>query len=291
MDEAKQKISQTDLLIEKLYGELSFLSQKLEHLEKDKVGKKELSQELEKHHSLIDDLQNSYEKQETNYRENIKIALKMVQKIEEPITNVSDSLQKISNKTKEFETKKSLDSCLATLEKLKKQCTDSNSYFDTLLAEKQFSSKEYSLQELFSVFQKHPLQPFVKFPSIAQEQVIIHWDLLEKIHYQIFEFLYKEALVDKGVKIMFQSIPPELALSNKWTVCTSFYFATKEKLVWNEKWEDSLSYTQEQKNKIPLKWLHWKKELNQYQGDFYIEEENLQIQGFSVLLPFQPVNS
>ena len=283
----KQKISQTDLLIEKLYDELSFLSQKLARLESDKVGKIELSEKLEHHHFLINNLQTQYKKQEISYKKNIKIAMKMMQQIKDPIANVSNSLQKISDKTKELETKKSLNSCLNTLAKLKQQCYDSESYFDILLTEKKFTSKECSLQEIFTALNQHPLYGDLKFSEILSEKIITKKELLQAIFYEIFDFLYQAILPANKVSIVMQKISPDNSLNNQWNTCISFYFQSKEKILWNKDWENSLQYTADEQNKIPLKWLYWKKELNLYQGEFYVEEEENQVEGISLTLPFQ----
>lgn len=285
-EEQKQKVSETDLLIEKLYDELSFLSQKITQLESNKVSKTELSQKLEHHHFLIDNLQDQYEKQEVSYKENIKIALKIMQQIKEPVESVSNSLQIISNQTKESETKKSLDSCLQTLEKIKQHCYDSDSYFDVLLTEKKITSKEVDLQKLFTTLIQHPVYNHLQFSEMLTEKIIVKKELLYAILYEIFEFLYQD-LPSKKINVTVQKISPETALNNQWNLCISFYFSPKNKMFWNQNWENSLQYTAEQKNKIPLQWFYWKKELNLDQGELYVEEENSQVQGFSLTLPFE----
>ena len=278
--------SKTDVLIEKLYTELSFLSQKVGYLESNKIDKEDLSKELANQHLLMDDLENQYEKQQESYKENIKIALKMVQKIQDPISAVSKSLKKISVDTREVETKKSLDSCLTTLEKLKKQCSNSNYYFDTLLKEKKFLLEKKNLQKLFTKLQKHPLYHFLEIPTLPSKTVIITWELLEFLHYEIFQFLYQEAILDKKISVKYKEIPAEVALNNQSNICISFLFTTKTNLVWNKLWENSLRYNEEEKDKIPLQWFHWKKYLNQYQGEFFVEEEK-KVTGFSFSIPFQ----
>ena len=292
--EAKQQkqISQTDLVIQELYDKLSVVSQRVEDLESTKLDKQELAQELERHYSLIDDLQSQYERQKLEYKENIKIASKMLQQIKKPIDEVSNSLQKMLAETKETAAQKYLSACLLTLKKLKQQCSDSNVYFNSLLAEKKYPTQECSLQNLFLQLEHHKLYPLIKqqTSSIEQKNIITNLQLLESMNYKIFEFLYKEADPQEGVKILLQEISPDASLNNKWNICISFYFKSLNKITWSRDWQNSISYTENETNKIPLELFFWKKELNLYQGDFFIEEKDGIVEGFSVVLPFEMVS-
>ena len=86
--------TKTDSLIQELRTELTELSYKVQKLESTKVSKEILYQELEHNNSIINDLRSQYEKQNVEYKENISIASKMIQKIQMPISQVSKNLQK-----------------------------------------------------------------------------------------------------------------------------------------------------------------------------------------------------
>ena len=189
----EETTTNTDSLIQELRTELTELSYKVQELESTKVSKEILYQELEHNHSIINDLRSQYEKQNVEYKENISIASKMVQKIQMPISEVSQNLQNLKNHSQEKQVQESLNSCLDTLKKLMNQCNESSAYFNSLLDNKQYPLQDCSIEDVFKNCLNHPLYPLCEFKveKKIQQKITLCISLLQEILQKFFDFLEK----------------------------------------------------------------------------------------------------
>ncbi len=289
----KETTTDTDSLIQELREELTELSYKVQELESTKVSKEILYQELEHNHSIINDLRSQYEKQNVEYKENISIASKMVQKIQEPISQVSQNLQNLKEQTQEKQIQESLNSCLDTLEKLMNQCNESSAYFSSLLDDKQYPLQDCFALDIFKNCFNHPLYPLCEFQieEKIKQKIILRLTLLQNISQKFFSFLQKTAQPQSAICISIKEITPESSLNNLLNLNIKIHFCTKKDFFWLNNWQDSLSIGEDNEDKLPLEWCLWKKELMSNKGDFFIEEKNQKINGISIMVPFTYSNT
>ena len=217
----------------------------------------------------------------------------MVQKIQTPISEVSQSLQNLKKQTQEKQFHKSLNSCLSILDKLMNQCDESSSYFNSLLDEKQYSLQDCFVHDIFKSCFEHPLYPLCKFQieEKVKQKIILRITLLQKILQKLFFFLQKSAQPQSAIRISIQEITPESSLNNLLNLNVKIHFQTKKDFFWLNNWKDSISIGEDNEDKLPLEWCLWKKELMSNKGDFFIEEKNQKINGISIVIPFTYSNT
>ncbi len=280
--------TKTDSLIQELRTELTELSYKVQKLESTKVSKEILYQELEHNNSIINDLRSQYEKQNVEYKENISIASKMIQKIQMPISQVSKNLQNLKGQSQEKQIQESLNSCLDTLEKLMNQCNESSDYFNSLIDNKQYPLEDCFTEDIFKNCLNHSLHPLCEFKveKKIQQKIILCISLLQEILQKFFDFLEKSIQPQSPIQIFIQEITPESSLNNLLNLNIKIHFKTKKDFFWLDSWQNSLSIGGDDEDKLPLEWCLWKKELVSNRGDFFVEEKNKKINGISIVMPF-----
>ena len=290
MNDSKIKESentQTDTVLQELREELAYLSQKVFDLEKNKANKTVLYQELYQQHSIINDLRSQYEKQAIEYKENIKIAAKMLSNIKEPIYVVTQSLKKLASQT-DKPTKDAIENCLLTLTNLINQCTESSSYFDSLLEKNDYTMKNCYIEEILQVCNSFKIYSLcnIDFTEIASQKLLIKLDLIQKFLLNIFEFLEFAVDYDSKINITIKTIYPQVSLNNELNLNIIIDFTTKQPIFWKQNWQDSIGLDNLNNNKIPLGWYKLKKDLNYNNGDLFIEEKDKIVKGVSLTLPF-----
>ena len=226
--------TKTDSLIQELRTELTELSYKVQKLESTKVSKEILYQELEHNNSIINDLRSQYEKQNVEYKENISIASKMIQKIQMPISQVSKNLQNLKGQSQEKQIQESLNSCLDTLEKLMNQCNESSDYFNSLIDNKQYPLEDCFTEDIFKNCLNHSLHPLCEFKveKKIQQKIILCISLLQEILQKFFDFLEKSIQPQSPIQIFIQEITPESSLNNLLNLNIKIHFKTKKDFFW-----------------------------------------------------------
>ena len=212
----------------------------------------------------------------------------MVQKIQEPISQVSQNLQNLKGQNQEKQFQESINICLDTLEKLMSQCNESNAYFNALLDDKQYLLKNCFVKDVFKNCFNHPLYSLCEFQieEKMKQKIILRITLLQRILKKFFAFLENIAQTQSAIRISIQEISPEYSLNNLLNLNIKIHFKTKKDFLWLDNWQDSLSIGEDSEDKLPLEWCLWKKELIFNKGDFFIEEENKKINGISIIIPF-----